>query len=274
MPELPEVENTRQYLIRSGLIGRQFGAPDITWARTVHEPSVGEFIEGVAGRRVVDLARRGKYVIAPLDDQQYLVLHLGMTGRLRIHDSDSDPPPMVRHTFPLDDGREMRFIDPRKFGHLWLLSDPADAMSRMGPEPLEPSFTVDVLAECLGNRKAPMKALLLEQSVIAGLGNLYADEALFVSGIHPERPANTLTDSELTRLHWGIVDALTRSVEAYAAARDAEWPDPPTALAPWTIPRAPGLVCPRCSTEVQLLRVRNRSTWYCPSCQPSSHGGE
>ena len=272
MPELPEVENTRQYLIRSGLVGRQFGAPEITWARTVHQPSVGEFIEGVAGRRVVDLRRRGKYLIAPLDDGEHLVLHLGMTGRLRIHDGDSEPPPMVRHTFPLDDGREMRFIDPRKFGHLWLLSDPAEAMPKMGPEPLEPSFTNEVLADVLANRKAPLKALLLEQGVIAGLGNLYADEALFVSGIHPERAANTLSDDELTRLHWGIKDALTRSVEAYAAARDAEWPDPPTALSPWTIPRGPGLCCPQCATEVQLLKVRNRSTWFCPRCQPADHG--
>ena len=96
----------------------------------------------------------------------------------------------------------------------------------------------------LANRKAPIKALLLEQFVIAGLGNLYADEALFVSGIHPERAANSLTTDELSRLHHGIIDALTRSVEAYAAARDAEWPDPPTALAPWTIPRAPGLGVP------------------------------
>ena len=270
MPELPEVENTRQYLLRSGLVGRRLGAPEITWARTVHEPSVGEFIEGVAGRRVIDLRRRGKYLIAPLDDEQYLVLHLGMTGRLRIHPSDTDPPPMVRHTFPLDDGREMRFIDPRKFGHLWLLGDPADAMAKMGPEPLEPSFTGATLGEVLANRKAPVKALLLEQSVIAGLGNLYADEALFLSGIHPERTGSSLSAAEIATLHGGIVTALTRSVEAYAAARDAEWPDPPTALSPWTIPRAGGEPCPRCATEVQLLKVRNRSTWYCPDCQPSA----
>lgn len=268
MPELPEVENTRQYLIRSGLIGRRLNPPEITWANTIREPSVGEFIEGVAGRRIVDVRRRGKYLIAPLDDEQYLVLHLGMTGRLRIHDGDSEPPPMVRHTFPLDDGREMRFIDPRKFGHLWLLSDPADAMSQMGPEPLEPSFTSDVLADALTGRKAPLKALLLEQSVVAGLGNLYVDESLFLAGIHPERTAITLSGNEITRLHAAIVTALTRSTETYAAARDAEWPDPPTALSPWTIPRGPDQPCPRCGTEVQVLRVRNRSTWYCPDCQP------
>ncbi|CAI8014084.1 Isoleucine--tRNA ligase [Geodia barretti] len=144
-------------------------------------PSVGEFIEGVVGRRVEDVRRRGKYLIAPLDDGNHLVLHLGMTGSLRIRNADVPVGPMVRHTFPLDDGRQLRFGDPRKFGHLWLLSDPADAMSKMGPEPLEPCFTREALTATLGNRKAPIKALLLEQSVVAGLGNLYADEALFLS---------------------------------------------------------------------------------------------
>ena len=269
MPELPEVENTRQYLLRSGLAGRRLGAPEITWAKTVRDPSVGEFIEGVAGRTVTDVQRRGKYLIAPLDDGQYLVLHLGMTGSLRIHGPDIEPPRMLRHTFPLDDGRELRFIDSRKFGHLWLLADPADAMSKMGPEPLENSFTAPVLAAALAGRKAPAKALLLEQSVVAGLGNLYADEALYLSGIHPERSANTLTDDELTGLHRAIVTALTRSVAAYAAARDAEWPDPPTALSPWTIPRAAGEECPQCGTTVAMIRVRGRSSWHCPACQPA-----
>ncbi len=268
MPELPEVENTRQYLLRAGLVGRVLGAPDITWPRTVRRPSVGEFIEGVVGRRVEDVRRRGKYLISPLDDGNHLVLHLGMTGSLRIRDADVPVGPMVRHTFPLDDGRQLRFGDPRKFGHLWLLSNPADAMSKMGPEPLEPAFTSEVLAERLGNRKAPIKALLLEQSVVAGLGNLYADEALFLSGIHPERTAGSLDLGESTRLHESIVKALTRSVAAYARASDAQWPDPPTALSPWTIPRSKGGFCPSCATEVQLLRVRGRSSWFCPCCQP------
>ncbi len=268
MPELPEVENTRQYLLRSGLAGCRFGAPEITWAKTVRSPSVGEFIEGVAGRRVTDVQRRGKYLISPLDDGQYLVMHLGMTGSLRIHGADREPPSMLRHTFPLDDGQELRFIDPRKFGHLWLLGDPAEAMTKMGPEPLEPSFCVAALEAALAGRKAPVKALLLEQSVIAGLGNLYADEALYLSGIHPERTAPGLTDDEFGRLHKGIVTALTRSVAAYAAARDAEWPDPPTALSPWTIPRAAGEACPQCGAPVEMIRVRGRSSWHCPECQP------
>lgn len=269
MPELPEVENTRQYLLRSGLVGRRLGAPEITWAKTVHEPSVGEFIEGVAGRRATDLRRRGKYLIAPLDDDQFLVMHLGMTGSLRIHDARSEPPPMVRHTFPLDDGREMRFVDPRKFGHLWLLPDPAGAMRKMGPEPLEATFTAAVMAEVLAGRKAPIKAILLDQSVIAGLGNLYADEALFLSAIHPERTANDLSDDETHRLHAAIIQALTRSVAAYAAARDAEWPDPPVALSPWSVPRSADEPCPNCGGTAQMVRVRGRSSWHCPQCQPA-----
>ena len=269
MPELPEVENTRQYLLRSGLVGRRFSAPDITWSKTVHEPSVGEFIEGVAGRRPTDLLRRGKYLIAPLDDDQFLVMHLGMTGSLRIHEVRREPPPMVRHTFPLDDGREMRFIDPRKFGHLWLLPDPAGAMKKMGVEPLSPEFTVNVLDKLLSGRKAPIKAILLDQGVIAGLGNLYADEALFLSGIHPERAANDLSESETQALHAGIVQALSNSVAAYAAAREAEWPDPPIALSPWSIPRSSSDLCPKCGGSMQMIRVRGRSSWYCPQCQPA-----
>ena len=269
MPELPEVENTRQYLLRSGLAGRTLGVPEVTWARTVRTPSVGEFIEGVAGRRVTDVQRRGKFLFAPLDDGANLALHLGMTGSLRIHDADREPPAMVRHTFPLDDGRQLRFMDPRKFGHLWLVSDPADAMPKMGPEPLEPSFTAAVLHDALAGRKAPLKALLLEQSVVAGLGNLYADESLYLAGVHPERGPASLSDGETTDLHAGIVTALTRATDAYAAARDEQWPDPPTALAPWTIPRRAAEPCPRCGATVALIRVRNRSTWFCPACQPA-----
>ena len=269
MPELPEVENTRQYLIRAGLVGRVLGAPNITWPKTVHQPSVGEFIEGLVGRGVKEIRRRGKYLIAPLDDGNHLVLHLGMTGSLRIRDGDFPADPMEHHTFPLDDGRELRFRDPRKFGHLWLLSDPADAMSRMGLEPLEPTFTSTALAEKLANRKAPIKALLLEQSVVAGMGNLYADESLFLAGIHPEHVARDLGTKELQRLHAAIVQALTRSVAAYAEARDAQWPDPPVALSPWTITRNKGELCPVCRAAVQQLRVRGRSSWFCPQCQPA-----
>lgn len=269
MPELPEVENTRQYLLRSGLAGCRLGAPEITWPNTVRQPSVGEFIEGVAGRQVADVGRRGKYLLAALDDGGYLVLHLGMTGSLRIHDAGQERPAMTRHIFPLDDGRELRFMDARKFGHLWLLDAPEQAYGLMGPEPLSADFTVAALASALQGRKAPVKALLLEQSVVAGLGNLYVDESLFRAGIHPERPGNNINDEAIARLHSAIVATLTDATQAYDVARNAEWPDPPNALAPWTIPRRKDTPCPHCGAIVQLLKVRGRSSWYCPQCQPS-----
>lgn len=273
MPELPEVENTRQYLHRAGLPGRRLATPRIGWRNALRRPpSEGEFAAGVAGRRVMDVHRRGKYLIAPLDDGRHLVLHLGMTGSLRIHPSAQEPPPMTRHAFPLDDGRELRFMDPRKFGHLWLLDDPAVATGKMGPEPLSDDFTPEALASALSQRKAPVKALLLEQSVVAGLGNLYADEALFQSGIHPERAgASVAADPPaVARLHAAIIAVINRAVAAYAAARATHWPDPPVALSPWDIPRRQDAPCPRCAAAVLLLKVRNRSTWHCPQCQPAA----
>ena len=127
-----------------------------------------------------------------------------------------------------------------------------------------------MLVDALAGRKAPLKALLLEQSVVAGLGNLYADEALYLSGIHPERAGNTLSEDETARLHDAIVTALTRSTEAYTAARDAQWPDPPTALSPpGRYPGTKAQLARSAARKVQLLRVRNRSTWYCPACQPA-----
>lgn len=175
---------------------------------------------------------------------------------------------MLRHTLSLDDGQELRFIDPRRFGHLWLVDDPEQVVGTLGPEPLDDGFTAEVLTQVLRRRSAPLKALLLEQSVIAGLGNLYADESLYLAGIHPERLASDLPESEVSRLRDTVVQALSHSVEAYDRARKEFWPDPPFALSPWTIPREVGATCPRCGSSVEMIRVRGRSTYFCPQCQP------
>jgi formamidopyrimidine-DNA glycosylase len=271
MPELPEVENTRRYLLQSGLPGRTIKKVTIGWARSVKHPALEDFVLGLPGRRVEAVQRRGKYLLLPLDSGEALILHLGMTGGLRLHSGSRPVPPMTRHTLVLDQGWELRFIDPRRFGHLWLVDDPLQVVGMLGPEPLpEPlneGFTVDVLARALGRRNAPIKALLLEQSVIAGLGNLYADESLYLAGIHPECAASGLSGKEVVRLHEAIVEALTRSVDAYDRAREAAWPDPPFALSPWTIPRQVGAACPRCGNPVEMARVRGRSTYFCTNCQ-------
>ena len=272
MPELPEVENARRCLLQAELPGRTFTGANIGWAKTVKKPGLEEFVLGLQGGRVQTVHRRAKYILVPLDVEDRatgptLILHLGMSGGLRVEPASKPEPPMVRHSFSLDDGRELRFIDGRKFGKLWLVDDPQEVLPPLSPDPLEDGFTVEVLAQSLAGRSAPIKALLLEQSIAAGLGNLYADESLFLSGIHPERPASELSAEEVTRLRQSIVDALTEGVALYDRSRKANWPDPPRALTAWTIPRKPGEVCPRCGSPMAVTRVRARSTWFCPGHQ-------
>ena len=205
MPELPEVENTRRYLVEAGLPGATFTGAQIGWDNTVRAPSVDSFVAGITGQRVRQVERRGKYVLIPLGNAQSsegptLIIHLGMTGGLRVQGAGQPPHPMVRHTFGLDDGRQLRFIDGRKFGKLWLADDPSEVLPVLGPDPLGGELTVEWLALAFKGRSAPVKALMLEQSIIPGMGNIYGDESLFLAGIHPLRPAVDLSADDLVRL--------------------------------------------------------------------------
>ncbi len=276
MPELPEVENTRRYLVQADLPGRAFTGADISWPKAVRSPSLDEFLSGVAGGKVESVGRRGKYILIDLlinlgeaapPKTRTLIVHLGMTGELRVQDREQPAHPMVRHTFSLDDGSELRFIDGRKFGKLWLADDPAEALPPLGPEPLEDGFTSEGLALSFKGRNAPVKALLLEQSIVAGMGNLYADESLFLAGIHPLRPASGLSADEISRLRGSIVAALTTALEQYDASRSESWPDPPMGLDAWSLSRKDGEPCPRCESPVSAIRVRGRGTCFCPACQ-------
>ena len=272
MPELPEVENARRCLLQAQLPGCTFTGANIGWAKTVKKPGLEEFVLGLRGGRVEAVHRRAKYILLPLNVEDRktgptLILHLGMSGGLRVEPASKPEPPMVRHSFPLDDGRELRFVDGRKFGKLWLVDDPQEVLPLLSPDPLDDGFTAEALAHALAGRSAPIKALLLEQSIAAGLGNLYADESLFLAGIHPLRPASGLSSDEVARLRQSIVDALTFGVAVYDQSRVDNWPDPPRALTAWTIPRSPGEACPRCESPMAVTRVRARSTWFCPGCQ-------
>jgi formamidopyrimidine-DNA glycosylase len=269
MPELPEVENARQILQRAELPGCVITRAQVGWAATVKRPDLEDFVLGLHSKRVLAVNRRGKYLLLPLDSGETFIIHLGMTGGLTVQPASSGVDPMVRHTFTLDDDRVLRFRDPRKFGHLWLTPDIQQALPELGPEPLSGDLTTDYLAAKLDGRNAPVKALLLEQSVVAGLGNLYVDESLFLAGLNPTRPAGSLTVAELARLRDCIVASLTTATALYDQARDEHWPDPPSALHTWTIPRKEGEPCPRCGAPIVAMRVRARGTFFCPSCQPS-----
>ena len=272
MPELPEVENTRRYLVQAGLPGRTFTGAEIGWSKTVQLPSEEAFVSGLKDCTVEAVGRRGKYILVPLREGstrtfRTLIVHLGMTGGLRIQEPSQPPHPMVRHTFSLDDGNVLRFIDGRKFGKLWLADDHEEVLPPLSPDPLGEQFTHHWLAQCFKGRNAPVKALLLEQSIVSGMGNLYADESLFLAGIHPLRPALQLTEDELSRLRESIVTAITVAVDKYEGSRIEHWPDPPMGLSAWSIPRKEGEACPRCGGPVSAIRVRARGTCFCPKCQ-------
>ena len=272
MPELPEVENARRCLVQAELPGRTFTGANIGWAKTVKKPGLEDFVLGLRGGRVKAVYRQGKYILLPLENRNWpaertLILHLGMTGGLSVQSHAQAAHPMVRHSFLLDDGRELRFQDGRKFGKLWLVDEPQEVLPPLSPDPLENDFTLEYLIEALAGRNAPIKALLLEQSIAAGMGNLYADESLYLSGIHPMRPGSELNANEVARLRASMVDALTAGVAFYDQSRVDNWPDPPRALTTWTIPREKGHACLRCQGPMEVTRIRARSTWFCPRCQ-------
>lgn len=272
MPELPEVENARRCLVQAGLAGRAFTGANIGWPKSVKTPGLEDFVLGVSGGRVLAVHRRAKYILLPLldDDEsnpRTLILHLGMSGGLSVQPQTKPMHPLVRHTFSLDDGRELWFEDGRKFGKLWLVPDPLEVLPPLSPEPLDGGLTPQVLARSLEGRNAPIKALLLEQSIVAGMGNLYADESLFLSRINPLRAAADLSSQEIDRLQHSIVDALTAALAIYDKGRGEAWPDPPRALHGWTIPRTKDEPCPRCGSPIATTRVRGRGTYYCTGCQ-------
>ncbi|MDD2605772.1 MAG: hypothetical protein PHF66_13280, partial [Desulfobacteraceae bacterium] len=181
MPELPEVQTIVDDLVQAGLIGRTIAGCRVTWPRTVAGAPAEEFCRRIAGRRLAAVGRRGKFIRCDLSDGLCLLIHLRMTGRLVLARADA---PVDRHEhvrLRLEDGRELRFHDPRKFGRMWLTAKPDDLLHRLGPEPLSGAFTARVLAERLAGRQRAIKPLLLDQTVLAGLGNIYVDEALWLA---------------------------------------------------------------------------------------------
>jgi formamidopyrimidine-DNA glycosylase len=180
MPELPEVETVVTEL-RPHLLGRRILATDVLWPRTLATPDQTTFVERLRDRRITGLSRRGKYLLFGLDSDDFLIIHLRMTGRLEILPGDS---PLrsgthVRAWFDLSGGECLVFTDARKFGRIWLAQDPADLLGPLGPEPLDWEFDAARLAGRIQGRRVAVKTLLLDQTVLAGIGNIYADEALF-----------------------------------------------------------------------------------------------
>jgi formamidopyrimidine-DNA glycosylase len=278
VPELPEVETIRRQLAER-LPGRTIARVAVADPLLVSPEDPDGFSARVEGRRVEGVGRRGKYLLVELDSGDTLAMHLRMTGRLHWR----PPPPrhddgerFLRARLDLDDGSTLTFADMRRFGRAWIVpATLADRegywAARVGIEPLSPRFTGRVLGALLDGRRGPIKAVLLNQALVAGLGNMYVDEALFQARIHPERPAGTLDDEEIRRLHRAIRDRLAAAVEARGASIDSyrdSLGERGTMQDLLRVHLHEGEPCPRCRTAIRKTRVAQRGTYWCPTCQP------
>jgi len=272
MPELPEVETVCRSLARE-LAGRRIvGVRSIGWPKIVAEPSPEQLCEALCDRAIAQVERRAKYVLIRLDNAETLVVHLRMTGQLLVVPAATASDKHTHISLSLDDGRELRFHDTRKFGRWWLLNPVGMSAldAKLGVEPLDPAFTAAVLQQKLQGRKTKLKPLLLDQSLVAGIGTIYADEALWLARLHPLRLASSLSDAEISALHAGIVAALDQGVTRRGTTlvnyRDAngEGGDNQHHLNAYGHTGDP---CPRCGTPIERIVVGQRATHFCPACQ-------
>jgi formamidopyrimidine-DNA glycosylase len=224
----------------------------------------------LAGRRVESVGRHGKYLVLGLDDGQAWVLHLRMTGSLVHAGADAPRHRFERARVTLDDGSVLQFNDMRKFGTWHLVDDPREAMPHIGPDALSPEFTVDWLRRALTGRQAPVKALLLDQRVAAGVGNIYADEALWIAGVHPSTAAGRLGAVRIGRLHAALLQTLEESLgdrgSSFSDYRDGLGAEGLHHIRVHVF-RRDGQPCERCGATVRKSRVAGRGTHYCPRCQ-------
>jgi formamidopyrimidine-DNA glycosylase len=273
MPELPEVETVRT-LLEPVLVGRTFARVEIDDPRLTRPHHPAEVAAELTGERVAALERRGKYLVVRFETGRVLLIHLRMTGNL-LHFPDGAPvgDPHKRAVVTLDNGSDVAYRDVRRFG-TWLLVEPGELdaylSERLGAEPLEPAFTTRGFATRLGNRRAPVKAVLLDQRTLAGLGNIYVDEALWRAHIHPLTPANEVPAEALPALRRGIRAALRAGIARQGASlRDYRRPDGArgTMQDEFKVYGREGEPCPRCGTPIEKLRIAGRGSWYCPSCQ-------
>lgn len=271
MPELPEVESIVRRL-RDGcaehpsLSGMRFQQANILWAGSVASPSPEQFCRRIIGQEIQQISRRGKYLLLSLS-QDTLLIHLRMSGDLFVLPLQQSLPAHSRVVFTLDHPFNFVFNDSRKFGRLWLVADPQEVLSGLGQEPLDLAFTADDFYEALRGKKRQLKPLLLDQSFLAGIGNIYADEALHLAGLHPLTPADHLSPSQAKKLLEAIRYVLREGIRRNGASidwvyRGGEFQNH------FRVYQRTGEPCPFCGSPIQRITVGQRGTHFCPQCQP------
>lgn len=274
MPELPEVETVardlrRHLLPEGGRPGPRIVGARVSWARTLRDGDPARFQAGVTGRRIEGVGRRGKQLVLDLDRGAFLTVHLKMTGQLFVVPAGLPVDGHERLALVLDDGRELRFRDIRKFGRVGLYEADDDPFDAVGPEPLDPRFTVRAFRERLRGRRGRLKPLLVDQSFVAGVGNIYADEALWRARLHPLRSAASLRAGDVRRLHRDLVDLLAEAVDRRGSSiDDYTAPDGDGAMQErLDVYQRTGEPCRRCGRPVRRIVVGMRATHFCSFCQ-------
>jgi formamidopyrimidine-DNA glycosylase len=273
LPELPEVETIVADL-RPHLVGRTIERAELPFPTIVRHPEPEEFLDAIVGLRIESVTRRGKYIVIHLSGDLLLVVHLGMTGQLRLVDELT---PLAKHThavFFLDDGLQLRYRDPRRFGRLLLGTEIAllDArkMPRLGPEPIDPDFAADDLYRRLRKRSAPLKAVLLDQKAVAGVGNIYADESLHRARLRPDRIAGTVSRRSARRLHEAMRESLLAAIANRGSSvdtyRDA-WGELGGQQEQLLVYGRAGEPCFTCGRPLRAVRIAGRTTVFCTRCQ-------
>lgn len=281
MPELPEVETITRALRSGGrngeaVVGQKIESATLLWEKTLATPSPGEFAQRITGKTIQDVGRRGKLIVFDLQTET-LLIHLRMSGDIRVepapNETGSQPIPYLPHDrlvvqFTSSPAGKLRmaFNDPRKFGRVWLVKTPEEITSLLGPEPLSDQFTTDVLYHKLQQARRQIKPLLMDQTFLAGLGNIYTDEALYQARIHPLRSANGITFAETAELWSAIRNVLAEGIRRNGASIDWMYRGGDFQTTFQVYQRA-GQSCMRCGTKIERILVSQRGTHFCPHCQ-------
>ncbi len=275
MPELPEVQTVITDLIAGGLIGCKLSRVDIYHAGIIAKLTPDRFRRKVTGKTITGIRRRGKYIIFDLSGPTHLLVHLRMTGHLYLSEKTLRRTAHDHIILTLDDGRKLRYHDPRKFGRFFLVDHPDKIVGKLGPEPLADDFTARRFTRLLSPRKRMLKPMLLDQTFIAGLGNIYADESLWRAHLHPCRNSATLADSDIRRLHRAIRFVLRAGIKNNGTTLGGGETGFNSVMGRrgknrdnLKVFRRVNLPCPRCRTSIQRIVVGQRSTFFCEKCQP------
>jgi formamidopyrimidine-DNA glycosylase len=264
LPELPEVETIVRSL-RPALVGETIQSADILWARTLAEPGIEELNTRLPGQSIQSLGRRGKHILIHLD-QDSIIIHLRMSGDMRVEAGHLPLQAHDRAVFNFASGQRLVFINPRKFGRVWLVDDPVNALSKLGPEPLDEAFTSDVFYQRLTHHKRQIKPLLMDQHFLAGMGNIYTDEALYQAKLHPLRLSNSLSRDDAERLLLAMHNVLQEGIRRNGSSIDWVYRGG-SFQNDFQVYQRTGEPCNVCGTKIERILVGQRGTHFCPVCQ-------